>query len=343
MLARLVEHEHDWDAAVALLQEIPQQNKHYPTAIARLAVLFEYMIDSARQREEPVAALEQQAVGVLSPIVAAFPPAPSPLTIEQAGVAWRLARMMMHHTPPEFAAADGWLARVIDSGRQATNESPEAEAAWRSLAASASQLRIVSLAGQGRVADARRLLEQVAADEPAHRLDVLKGLTDVAAEIGIEHRAGIGRMQLELAGQLKEQLTSLPDDQQRTLDMALAEANVAVGQWQPAARLYEELLWKQPQDREVVAALAQLYEDCGTPSCLAQAAKQWEKLEGLQRKGTVEWLQSRYHLAWCSHRLGDDEAARKLVGVTRVLYPQLGTPSLKARYEALAADVGPTP
>jgi hypothetical protein len=173
-------------------------------------------------------------------------------------------------------------------------------------------------------------------------LDVLNGLTEVAADIGIEHRAGIGRMQLELAQQLKSQLTSLPDSQQRTLDLALAQANVAIGQWQPAAQLYEELLWKQPKDREVIAALARLYEECGTASCLEQSVKQWRTLEGLHRKGTVEWLETRYHLAWCNHRQGDDETARKLVGVTRVLYPKLGTPTLKARYEVLAAEIGGT-
>jgi hypothetical protein len=89
----------------------------------------------------------------------------------------------------------------------------------------------------------------------------------------------------------------------------------------------------------VVGALARVYEDCGSLSCLRQALKQWKKLEALQRKGTIDWIETRYHLAWCSHRLGDDDTARKLVGVTRVLYPQLGTPALKQRFEALAAEL----
>src|SRR5690606_16987436 len=172
-------------------------------------------------------------------------------------------------------------------------------------------------------------------------LEILNGLTEAATQISLEHRTGIARMQLELAESLKARQAELNEQQQRLLDMSLAQAHAAVGQGQTAARLYEEILWKQPKDRQLVTALAQVYEQCGSESCLRQALKQWQTLESLQRKGSIEWLTTRYHLAHCSHRVGDDEAARKLIGVTRVLYPQLGSPSLKSRYEGLAAELRP--
>ena len=170
-------------------------------------------------------------------------------------------------------------------------------------------------------------------------LDVLSGLSNIAGEMGIEHRRDLGQLQLQLAEQLQSRQLPLTETEQRKLDLALAQAQTAVGQWQTAAKVYEELLWKQPNDREVLQALAALYEDCGTSSCLRQAMKQWQALESLQQKGTADWLLTRYHMAWCSHRLGQDDVARKLIGVTKVLYPKLGSASLKAKFDSLSQEI----
>jgi predicted Zn-dependent protease len=341
MLARLLDYEQDPRGAIDLLRQVPTQSPHYPAVIARLAAIFERMIDSARQQEQPTAALQEEAVTTLAPIVEAFPRAPALLSIEQAQVALRLGRILLRHSPPDFARAEALLRRVMDSAPPSALAGAQPQPAWAPLVASASRLQITALAGQGRLEDARGLLDQLADDQPQRILEILNGLTETAADLTLEHRTGIARMQLELAESLKARQAELSDDQQRLLDMSLAQGHAALGQWQTAARLYEEMLWKQPKDRQIVASLARLYEECGTDSCLQQALKQWQTLESLQRKGSLEWLKTRYRLALCSHRLGDDQTARKLIGVTRVLYPQLGSPSLKARFEALAAELQP--
>lgn len=341
MLARLLDYEQDSRGAIRLLQEISPDSPHYPAAIARLAAILERTIDAARQKEQPTAPLEEQAIATLAPMTESFPRAAEALSIEQAQVALRLGRILLRHAPPDFIRAEALLQRVIDSAPQRSAAAGEPQPGWAPLVAAASQLQVTALAGQGQLADARRLLDQLADDQPQRMLEILNGLTEVAAEIALEHRTGIARMQLELADSLKARSSELSEDQQRLLDMSLAQAHAAIGQWQTAARLYEEMLWKQPRDREIVTALARLYVECGTESCLRQALKQWQTLESLQRKGSIEWLRTRYQLADCSHRLGDDETARKLIGVTRVLYPQLGTPALKARFEALAAELRP--
>jgi hypothetical protein len=341
MLARLLEYEQDTRGALALLQQIPADSPQYPAATARMGAIFERMIDAARQKEQPAAPLQEEAVAALTPIADAFPRAPQPLSIEQAQIALRLGRILLRHEPPDFARAEALLRRVIDSAPPSSAAESAPHGAWPPLVASASRLQITALAGQGRLTDARSLLGELADDQPQRILEILNGLTETAADLPLEHRTGIARMQLELAESLKARSSELTEDQQRLLDMSLAQGHAAVGQWQTAARLYEEMLWKQPKDREIVTALARLYEECGTESCLRQALKQWQTLESLQRKGSIEWLTTRYRLALCSHRLGDDQTAHKLIGVTRVLYPQLGTPSLKARFEALAAQLRP--
>src|SRR5690606_33726737 len=168
------------------------------------------------------------------------------LSLEQAQVALRLGRILLRRSPPDFLRAEVLLQRVVDSGPSSLDSAPAPDPAWSPLIASASQLQISALAGQGRLADARELLDRLAADAPQQMLEILNGLTEAATQISLEHRTGIARMQLELAESLKARQAELNEQQQRLLDMSLAQAHAAVGQWQTAARLYEEMLWKQP-------------------------------------------------------------------------------------------------
>ena len=339
MLARLIEHEQKWESALELYASIaPESPRHMP-AVVRMARVFEQIIDRLRSQGKPTNQWQQRAEELLSTVVESFPSAPSRITQQQAEVAVAFARILLHRTSPSFLVADALLARVVESGQVLERENGSLSPPWQALIATAAQWRIISLTGQGRLEDAEQMLGDVQARHPGRLLDVLSGLSEIAGEMGIEHRQGLGRLQLQLAEQLKSQSATLSEGELRHLDMALAQAQAAVGQRQAAIKVYEELLWKQPHDQEVLQALATLYEECGTSGCLADAMKQWRALESLQRKGTVEWLLSRYHMAWCSHQLGDQEAARKLIGVTQVLYPKLGSPVLKAKFEALAREI----
>jgi tetratricopeptide (TPR) repeat protein len=273
-------------------------------------------------------------------VVETFPAPPATLSAHQSEVAWRLARILLHRAEPDFARSDALLDRVVTSLDTTDAEAAPSATEASSLLASARQLRIISLAAQARLADARALLDEVPVDKPEQLLAVLNDLTRVAEDLGIEHQSGLGRMQLDLARQIAARQSELSESDQRLLENATAQAHAALGQWKEAAEIYEAILWKQPADAAVRGELARLYEACGTPGCYREALKQWQALERLQRKGSVEWLETRYHLAWVHLRTGDDATARKLIEVTRLLYPQLGTPSLKAQYQALAAEMG---
>ena len=339
MLARLAEHDQNWEEALTLYSSIPADSGRKLQALSRTATIYERVIEQLRSQDRPVDQWEQQAAATLAQVVAGFPPRPARLSFQQAEMAATFARILLHHTPARFSAADALLVRVIDSGRVIERDAGTLDAAWQTLVASASQWRIISLTGQGQTAEAQAMLETVGNRHPERLLDILEGLSDVAATVGIEHRQDLGRLQLDLVKRLQQRPEALSDVQQRKLDSARAQAQVALGNWQTAAKIYEELLWKQPKDPVLLEALAALYEECGSNGCLREAIKRRQELESLQRKGSIEWLTSRYQMAWCSHQLGDDEAARKLIVVTRVLYPQLGSPALKARFERLLQQV----
>ncbi len=350
-LARLEEHQHNWSEAVALLESIPADSKRGPDANARLAIVYERALADLEQRGEPTQLWEQRAIGALTMAVNTFPPPPEPLTASQAEIAWRLARLLVGQQQPDFAVADSLLERVIQSDQtspeqeaeptSAASRQTDARQADRARMAAASQLRVLCLAAQGRLEEARAIVQHLETTGPDRQLDVLSGLSTAAEQVTLQHKRAVGELQLELSQSLDGRRETLTAKQQEKLDQSLAQAYEALGQYPKAAAVYEKLIWQHPRDARLIESLARLYETCGSASCLRNASKQWQALERLQRKGSPAWLESRFHMAWCSHQQGDDEAARKLIGVTRVLSPELGSPALKAKFDQLAAELSP--
>ncbi|MEZ6054061.1 MAG: hypothetical protein R3C02_22135 [Planctomycetaceae bacterium] len=336
MLARLDEHERDWPAAIAMLKSIPADSKRWAAASARIAVIYEQLLRDLQQRGEPTETVEQQATEDLSSLVEQFDGSASQFKSARAMITLQLARLLLKRQPPEFEQAERLLEPIVTSREivetTETGVSPE-------VLANALQLQVISFAGQGRIHDARDVLNRLAVEQPDRMLAVLNGLTGAAEQVAIHHRQAVSKLQLELSQKLEAKRDTLSVDTQIQLDESLAQSYAAIGQVPKAAALYEKLIWQQPKNLEIVKSLALLYESCGTPGCLRNALPQWEKLEHQQNKGTVDWLESRYHLAWCNHRLGDDETARKLVGVTQVLYPELGNPELKEKFRQLSSEL----
>ncbi|MBX3440054.1 MAG: tetratricopeptide repeat protein, partial [Planctomycetaceae bacterium] len=341
MLARLAEHERRWSDAVELLESIPPDSSRGPEAQARIAIVYDDGMADLMHRGISTADWEQRAVAALTTATMSFPPHTEALSDSEQEVAWRLARLLLGQPTPDFHRADGLLERVQRSAPiLAGNGSNRGETVAREPSArtsAVSQLRIISLAGQGRLDEAREIVQQWNSDDPDRLLTILSGLADAAQRVALEHRQTVGTLQLEVSQRLDEQRDAFTDEQKWKLDQSLAQAYAALGRNPQAAAVYEKMLWQRPQDVRVIESLARLYDACGTIGCLRNALKQWQALERLQRKGSPEWLESRYQLANCNHRLGDADAARKLIGVTRVLYPELGNPALKEKFDQLEA------
>ncbi len=345
MLARLEEHAGEWTRALTLYGEIPAAHPDGPAAQARVAGLYESLLQRLRDRKQPVADWERRAHNQLREYVRGFPPPPARLSLEQASIAVILSRMLLDQEVPDFAGAGSLLDRVLQTcrvvGREATRDGGTPGADWQTLFASAAQLRVVAYAGEGQMENARRSLNELALAAPAQMLNVLAGLTEVAERIELQHRQALAQMQLELSKDLEARRDQLDRQAQSQLDECLAEAYAAAGDTQAAAAVYEKILWQQPDDRGTLRALARLYGACATRECQRNALEIWTRLEKLSARGTQDWLEARYHMAECAHLAGDDETARKLIGLTRVLYPDLGTPLLKQQYEQLDAKLPP--
>lgn len=334
MLAQFQERRLQVTKALELYEAIGAETPRGPAAQVAVARCYEWVLARLRELKQPVDEWEQRAVDRLQNIVATYP-GRGRLTIQQAEVALRLARILLNRHAPTYEEADRLLGRIFASRAKpsdadsANPRATETEAtsdgdSWQTLLQSANQLRIVSLASQNRTAEAEKLVDQLAHDDPLDVLSVLNGLTQLAAHADERSRRELGELQLQTAEKLSGRRDELDAAGQRKFNRCLAEAYVATHQPQKAMDVYRQLLEAAPRDRDVAQMLARLLSECGTPECLKEAKSRWRALEGLEQAGSVAWLKARYQVALCSFRLKEYEECRKLIGVTRLLYPDLG-------------------
>ncbi|MEZ6056319.1 MAG: hypothetical protein R3C01_06400 [Planctomycetaceae bacterium] len=356
LLALHEESRNQWTRALTLYSEIASDHPRWWGASIRIAVLYSQILDRLRELGQPVDAWEDRAVSDLS---ARFEQ-PAPVTSDaeaarsRCEVGVHLARLWVRHRERRYPEADRVLADVFERYQQhlaahpvktivpstgtnttTSTSTTTAEDPWMTLVHVASQLRIVSLAGQGKLEEAGQVLDGLATTSPRAMLSILLGLGEMADGIAVEQQQGLGRLQLQAARRVETQRDALAPEELRRLDESLAEASVAAGEATEGIRRYRKLLIEHPGDLRLTRTLAALLQVQPQREAVTESQRLWQKLMEKQTKGSREWLTSRYELADCAVRLGQTEEARKLLGLTRVIYPELGGPDLKARYEAL--------
>jgi len=340
MLAQLQEGRLQTNQALKLYLEIPAEHKRGGAAQAAVARCYETIIERLRTQPQPgSAAWEDRSLQQLSQIAASFPNETGQLDPLQAEVIVRLARLYLSRPSPEYAAADRLLERIFRSSHSGMSPGdgglPLGEARWEKLIHQATQLRIVSLASQGRFAQATLLVNQLSQSDAHDVLEILSGLMQLSPRTHNSTRRALGELQLRAAQQLRGRQAELDEQGRQLLDRCLAEAYTATGMTDRAAQTYESLVQRLPRDKQLRRALGQLLFECGSAECLTKAKAHWRELEALETPGDEDWFAARYEVAHCCLKLGQFGQARKLLASTRLLYPTLGGTKQKGRFEAL--------
>lgn len=340
MLATLHEYRGQTTEALKLYLSIPA--KHPRAAAAHLAAAraYETIIKRLRELKKPAdrVAWERHACAKLGAIVAGFPKPPAMWDAGQAEIALRTARIHLNRSPAEHKAAEPLLERVIasaDAAMQSSTLNMDSQAFWTAARGAARQLRIVSLAGTGRFDDAKMLLADLQKTRPAEVLAVLDGLMQIDTAADEAVREKLGGLQLQTALELNRNRNKLKPAERKWLDRCLAQAYDSMGRADQAVAVYEKLLAKSPRSRKLLTKVATMLEESSDRNSLRKAGKHWQTLQSFDKPGTPAWLTARYHVARCSFRLGDYAESRKLLTVTKLLYPQLGGEKLRGKYESL--------
>ncbi len=351
MLARLQESRLQYSKALVLYSEIPDGHPKSSDAQLGIARCYEKILLRLASLNKSTNAWRQEAIDVLEKFVAEFPDQNKIDMQSQAKVALRLTRIYLNNVPPDYAKAHRLLDQVISSSSnliehlKKNNEVSEASVAqtakeiqnWNHISSQALRLQIIALAGQGNPAAAQSLVENLETAGTDELLSVLNGVSQINLELTPVVRRELGQLQLKSAEKLASRRDELNPQQIKRLDLCLAEAYLAIDQPIRALEYYQELLKQSPRDHNLIKQVALLLEKCGTKECMRQAKQKWRQLETSEKAGSLSWLEMRLHVIQTSFESGDKTEARKLLGVTKLLYPELGNPEMQSRYRETEA------
>lgn len=339
LLGQLEEKRLQNSAALRLYQQIPATHPRAAPAAAAQARCYDRLLQRLRELKQPTDKWEAEAFERLTQLLP--PEQPSPILSEdQAVLVLHLANIVLQSAKPDFARADRWLEWVA---RSAVPDMPQAQSGkppattnhWLEFNRAAAKLRVVSLAGQGKFPEAEKTLASIAASSPSELLSIIDGLSKLVAQAQDKPQHNLGELQLRAALNLKGQRAQLDADDQQRLDRCIAEAYVAAGRYEQALEPFRELLKARPQDPGLITSFAQLLLKFGQRGRTEEAQALWKKLENQYKSGSPGWFEARYQVARCELELGNPDKALKLIGVTQVLFPQLGGPESQQRFQAL--------
>ncbi|MDB5391567.1 MAG: hypothetical protein JWM11_7213 [Planctomycetaceae bacterium] len=365
LLGQLEEKRLQNSAAIRLYQEVPPGHARAAAAAAASARCYDLVITRLRELKQPTEKWEADAAEKLS---AALPvdAKRTKLTEDQATLALHWSNILLQSREPAFERADQlleWITRSADAqliektpsrskpkvdglrdpaelagSSQTAKTQPPKSSRWQELKRVAARLRVVSLAGQGRLPEAEQSLLSLAETGPSELLTIISGLSKLVAQAQDKPRYELGELQLKAALKLVAQRDKLSPADQRRLDQCVVEAYVAAGRYEEALEPYRALVQANPKDPAALANLAQLLLKFGQPARTAEAQGVWKKLEGMSKPGTTMWFEARWNMARCDLLTGQPDKALKLIKVTKVLYPDPKDNDLKQRFEKLQKE-----
>jgi tetratricopeptide (TPR) repeat protein len=178
------------------------------------------------------------------------------------------------------------------------------------------------------------------AGDPQTALAVLDGLSEIAESAQSDRRKTLGKLQLAAAEEVQRRRSELTADGEQRLDACLAQAYAAVGRPNDAAQVYRRLLERAPKDRALLSRAATGIGGLGTVDAAREAKALWRRLENIENAGSAGWLSARLEVIRCCRQLKEIDECRKLLRVTRLLYPELGGAALKQQFDELEASLG---
>ena len=135
---------------------------------------------------------------------------------------------------------------------------------------------------------------------------------------------------------LQPQLPQLSPTDRLNLQLLYAQATAHAGSHEQAQTMFRYLIKQFPQDRRLHVALAASLLADGKHDA---ALKAWAQLQRSSPRGTPEWLEASLGMLQALAGRGDVDEALSGHHRLRTLFPDLGTPALKRRFETFAADL----
>ena len=356
--AQLEEQRLQATQALPLYLQVEADHSRADDAMSGAARCYETILRRLNDRHLPTADFEREAIERLSKFLATRSDSTESWTVSTAEVALRLAAIVLVETSQTSPVTDAATVRKTEPQaglssrcRQAENLLAQVKEFLDQRGADLSNatmtegfrqrvipLRVVALTGMGNTAEAERILSQKSV-APVQMLDIVDKLTRFVTATTGEERNRISALQRIVVQQLDRRRDELSPEQSQLLDQCLVSVYAETGQIGKTLELVKRMSEKSAKDVDKQRELAQLLSVIPNPEALTLMKQCWRRVESLTKPGSLEWLTARKEVLRVSVRLDQLDDARKLLQVTKVLYPDLGGEPLKAQYEAIERDL----
>ena len=239
------------------------------------------------------------------------------------------------------SAASLWLqytSRFADAERllaAALADSADAPDDWK---ATAQTLQILAIAGQGRRAEAGKLLSECSEGRAGDLLVLIEGLDRAAAKAPKTVAAQLAQLQLDAAKLLRPLLKELSADDRLRFERTYLRALSQAKQFEKAIAAARTLAEEHPRDGELQEEYARLLVESPNRVDWESGLTKWRDIGRKTRQGSDRWLRSIYYQAWTLERLDQHQQSARLVKLAESLVPGLGGEEMSAKFAKLRDD-----
>ena len=344
--AQLEEQRSQPTEALNLYLQIDPGNVRAPDAISGVARCYEIILRRMIEKRMPTNGLEQEAIDRLTKYLSRSGNSVESWTETHADVALRLVSILLISasktaTPDQsgglLVRAGEWMDRI-----SAFVERKKADPGSTAIATTLQQRmipsQIIILAGSGKVEEADQLLSSLPAT-PATLLSIMDSLNLFVSTKNKTAQSKLSSLQLKVAEKLMAQKGQLSEAQLTHLHQNLIEIYMSNGQVDKAVETIKRIAESSPKDADKQRQLALRLEEMKSPPAMTLAKQCWRRVESIAKPGSTEWLSARLAVIRACVRLNQWEEGRKLMQVTKVLYPGLGGDPLVALFEEVEKEL----
>ncbi len=324
--------------AVAAYERVKPAHSRFASAASAVARCWVARLLHQRETGRRDAMQEQQSLEAIAPRLKSLPEDGAGWSAENAELAYHAVKVLLLIEPARFAEAERWLDRLDHALRAATDDA-EHSGIRAELGRRSGPLRLIVLAGLGRPQAAEKLLGTLEQAGPGELLAIVEELSQMEIQEPPAAKRSLVETQLASAETLNRRREELSAEQRRRLDLVLAKSYFATSQPTKAVAVYQRLLDDSPQDIALARQLGQLLSPREELNSRTLARACWQRVERSRKQGSAEWLEARCRVIEACLRLGDQDQARKLLKVTKLLYPKLGGDELLRQYAELEAQL----
>ena len=334
MAGRLRESQKNYRRALSHYRSISSLHKYSDDSILASGRCYDSILETRSAHKNNRGQITaQQAENFYRDVVY---PLPAQLTLVQYVSAVRLARLWIRRKPHRFDKAETLLKTILPLSGSDTKSTQNKHADnWNTWKKEANRWYFIALSGNCHFTAARTHLDKISLIPLVSGVDLLEQLRDLnfaPNNAMTEEHVSLQSLLVQRVQTSREQLSS---EEQLRFDLLSVEILVQLGHSRRALDQTETLLRLNPKHIPSMQLRARLLLNTGGQSYIRESLQLWRSLEKTTSKTSLEWFNAKLNIAQCHYQLGDITKARKLLEVTQLLHPKLGTPAMKQRFEDL--------